>query len=136
MTVITHSVEETEKLAEVLAPSFGAATVIAMFGGLGAGKTSFVRGLAKGLHCVCSAVSPTYTIVNQYPGDRMLCHFDMYRLGSADALYEIGWEDYLASGALCAVEWSENIEQALPENAVRISFEVLGENTRRITIER
>ena len=98
---ITHSVQETEALAEELAAVLWDVPALAMYGGLGMGKTAFTRGLARGFGCTVPVSSPTYTIVNEYPGKRKICHFDMYRLGDADALYDIGWEDYLDSGALC-----------------------------------
>ena len=117
-------------LAKVLAPG----AVIAYRGDLGAGKTAFTRGLARGLGCTEQVTSPTYTIVNEYLSGKMpLFHFDMYRLRSADELFDIGWEDYLDRGGVCAVEWSENVEDAL-ENAVFVTIEKLGENTRRITV--
>ena len=131
MEYITNSPEETEKLAKLLRPG----TVLAYLGDLGAGKTAFTRGLARGLGCRETVTSPTYTIVNEYLGGRLpLFHFDMYRLGSADDLWDIGWEDYLERGGVCAVEWSENVADAM-ENAVTVNLEKLGENTRRITIE-
>ena len=108
--------------------------MIAYRGDLGAGKTAFTRGLARGLGCTEQVTSPTYTIVNEYLSGRCpLFHFDMYRLGSADDLFDIGWEDYLDRGGVCAVEWSENVEEAL-ENAVFVTIEKLGDDTRRITV--
>ena len=110
-------------------------TVLAYRGDLGAGKTAFTRGLAKGLGCTDLVTSPTYTIVNEYLSGRIpLFHFDMYRLASSDDLWDIGWEDYLERGGVCAVEWSENVEDAL-EGAVNVTIEKLGEDARRITIE-
>ena len=110
-------------------------TVIAYRGDLGAGKTAFTRGLAKGLGCTEIVTSPTYTIVNEYLGGRIpLFHFDMYRLRSSDDLFDIGWEDYLDRGGVCAVEWSENVDDAM-EDALYITIEKLGEDARRITIE-
>ena len=88
--------------------------MIAYYGDLGAGKTAFTRGLAAGLGVTECVTSPTYTIVNEYLSGRMpLFHFDMYRLSSSEELFDIGWEDYLARGGVCAVEWSENVEDAL-----------------------
>ena len=131
----THSEAETEALAERLAPHLAPGTVIAFTGDLGAGKTAFTRGLARGLGIRDRVSSPTYTIVNEYEGDVPLFHFDMYRLGSSEELFDIGWEDYLDRGGILAVEWSERILDAL-ENPVRISIERAGgENDRRITIE-
>ena len=135
MTYFTHSPMETEKIGEALGRILPAGTVIAYRGGLGAGKTAFTRGLARGLEYFEPVTSPTYTIVNEYLGGRLpLFHFDMYRLSSAEDLWDIGWEDYLDRGGICAVEWSENVEVAL-ENAISITIERLGDEERRITIE-
>lgn len=135
MEFITHSPEETEKIGEALAKNLQPGTVLAYRGDLGAGKTAFTRGLARGLGCKETVTSPTYTIVNEYLGGRLpLFHFDMYRLASSDDLWDIGWEDYLEREGVCAVEWSENVQDAM-ENAVTVTIEKLGESTRRITIE-
>ena len=135
MEYITHSPEETEKIGAALAQKLNAGTVIAYRGDLGAGKTAFTRGLARGLGYRESVTSPTYTIVNEYLGGRLpLFHFDMYRLGSADDLWDIGWEDYLDRGGICAVEWSENVQEAI-EGAISVSIAKMDENTRRVTIE-
>ncbi len=134
MEFITCSPEETEKLGTALGALLQPGTVIAYRGDLGAGKPAFTRGLAKGLGADESVTSPTYTIVNEYLSGRLpLFHFDMYRLRSADDLFDIGWEDYLDRGGICAVEWSENVQEAL-EDAVIIAIEKTGEETRRITI--
>lgn len=137
MEFISHSEAETEALGEKLARSLPEhSVVIAMYGELGAGKTAFVRGLARGLEVDGAVTSPTFTIVNELYGKRDLFHFDMYRLGSADELFDIGWEDYLDRGGVCAVEWSENVAEALPEDTVWVDLRRLeGEdNGRRITI--
>ena len=135
MTILTNSPEETEAVGAALAKILTAGTVIAYEGDLGAGKTAFTRGLARGLGYAEPVTSPTYTIVNEYLGGRLpLFHFDMYRLASADDLWDIGWEDYLDRGGICAVEWSENVREAL-ENAVTVRIEKLGEDSRRITME-
>lgn len=123
MEFITHSEAETEALGEKLARSLPErGVVIAMYGELGAGKTAFVRGLARGLEVDGAVTSPTFTIVNELYGKRDLFHFDMYRLGSADELFDIGWEDYLDRGGVCAVEWSERAEDAFDASTVRIDF--------------
>ncbi len=134
MTYTTNSPEETEALGFRLAEKLKPGTVIAYRGDLGAGKTAFTRGLARGLGCTDLVTSPTYTIVNEYLGGRLpLFHFDMYRLRSADDLWDIGWDDYLDRGGVCAVEWSENVEDAL-EDPIRVTIEKTGENSRKITI--
>ncbi|MBQ4641882.1 MAG: tRNA (adenosine(37)-N6)-threonylcarbamoyltransferase complex ATPase subunit type 1 TsaE [Oscillospiraceae bacterium] len=134
MEFITNSPIETEAVGAALAEKLNPGTVLAYRGDLGAGKTAFTRGLARGLGSVDMVTSPTYTIVNEYLSGRLpLFHFDMYRLGSADDLFDIGWEDYLERGGVCAVEWSENVEDAL-EDPIFVCIEKLGEDTRRITV--
>ena len=135
MEFITNSPKETEALGAALARALKPGAVIAYKGDLGAGKTAFTRGLARGLGAAENVTSPTYTIVNEYLSGRMpLFHFDMYRLSSSDDLFDIGWEDYLERGGVCAVEWSENVADAM-ENAVLVTIEKCGEDSRRITIE-
>ena len=135
MVFISTSPEQTEQLGQTLARQLPPGTVIAYLGDLGAGKTAFTRGLAKGLDCKEQVTSPTYTIVNEYLTGRMpLFHFDMYRLTCADDLWDIGWEDYLDRGGICAVEWSENVSEAM-EGALTVRIEKLDEETRRITLE-
>lgn len=135
MEYITNSPAQTEAIGSALGKIIPAGTVIAYRGDLGAGKTAFTRGLARGLGCRELVTSPTYTIVNEYLGGRLpLFHFDMYRLRSSDDLWDIGWEDYLDRNGVCAVEWSENVDDAM-EDAVYITIEKLGEESRRITVE-
>ena len=135
MIFLTYSPAETEAVGAALGRIVPAGTVIAYRGDLGAGKTAFTRGLARGLGCREIVTSPTYTIVNEYLGGRMpLFHFDMYRLASSDDLWDIGWEDYLERGGICAVEWSENVDDAM-ENAVYVTIHKTGEESRRIEIE-
>ena len=135
MQFITNSPTETEAVAAALAQKLAPGTVLAYRGDLGAGKAAFTRGLARGLGYADPVTSPTYTIVNEYLGGRLpLFHFDMYRLASSDDLWDIGWEDYLERGGICAVEWSENVDDAM-EQAIYVTIEKLGEDTRRITIE-
>ncbi len=137
MTYVTNSPAETEALGQRLAERLQPGDVIAYTGDLGAGKTAFTRGLARGLGITERITSPTFTIVNEYQGGRLpLFHFDMYRLGSSDELYEIGWEDYLARGGVCAVEWSEIVADALEEPCIRVDIrQGETENQRKITVE-
>ena len=135
ITFLTNSPVETEAVGAALGAIIPAGTILAYKGDLGAGKTAFTRGLARGLGCTDLVTSPTYTIVNEYLSGRLpLFHFDMYRLASSDDLWDIGWEDYLDRNGVCAVEWSENVEDAM-ENAIYITIEKLSEDGRRITIE-
>jgi len=135
MEYITNSPAETEAVGAALARVLKPGTVIAYRGDLGAGKTAFTRGLARGLGVAEAVTRPPYTIVHEYLGGKMpLFHFDMYRLGSEDELFDIGWEDYLDRGGVCAVEWSENVWGAM-EDAIVVTISRLAEDTRRIEIE-
>ena len=135
MEFITNSPEQTEQVGAALGKILTPGTILAYRGDLGAGKTAFTRGLARGLGYTEPVTSPTYTIVNEYLGGRLpLFHFDMYRLASSDELWDIGWEDYLERGGVCAVEWSENVADALA-GALTVRIEKLDGDSRRITIE-
>ena len=136
MQFVSHSAEETERFGEALAQELRAGDVLAFTGLLGMGKTAFTRGLARGLGCRGRVTSPTFTIVNEYEGKTPLFHFDMYRLGSSDELFDIGWDDYLARGGVCAVEWSERVSDALPGDTIFVDIArgEEGENTRVITV--
>ena len=127
---VSNSERETELAGERFGQRVPDGAVVAMYGELGSGKTAFVRGMARGMGIDCRVSSPTFTIVNEYLGERELIHFDMYRLASADELW-----DYLARGAVCAVEWSENVEDAFYGDEIRVIFEKTGENSRLIRIE-
>ena len=136
MEYITNNEKETEAIGEQFGRRVKDGTVVAMYGDLGAGKTAFVRGMARGMGIDTRVSSPTFTIVNEYLGDRTLIHFDMYRLGSADELFDIGWEDYLNRGAVLAVEWSENIVGALPDDYLKVEIKRGdGDDCRVITVE-
>ena len=134
---ITNGPEETEALGVCLARALEPGAVVAFTGDLGAGKTAFVRGLARGLGVRVRVTSPTFTIVNEYEGGRLpLFHFDLYRLGCADELFDIGWEDYLARGGVCAVEWSERMEELLEPGTIRVDLRRGEDESRRvITVE-
>lgn len=137
MEFVTHSREETAALGGRLADALKTGRVVAFTGDLGAGKTAFVSGMARALGVEERVTSPTFTIVNEYEGGRLpLFHFDMYRLGGADELFHIGWEDYLARGGVCAVEWSENVAEAIEADAVLVSIvRGDGDDDRIIAIE-
>lgn len=129
----SHNVTETEKIGERLAKKLKGNEVIAFFGGLGMGKTAFTRGLAKGLDAFDCVSSPTFAIVNQYKGKFDIFHFDMYRITSWEDLYSTGFFDYIGNGIL-VIEWSENIEGALPDDCVRITIS-RGENDNQRIFE-
>lgn len=135
LEILTKNVEETESAGAALAKTLNPGAVIAMFGDLGAGKTAFVRGLALGLSSPSRVTSPTFTIVNEYEGRLPIFHFDMYRLGSSDELFDIGWEDYLGRGGVCVVEWSENVTDAFDGSEISVTIEKLSENERKIIVE-
>ena len=134
MTIISNSEAETEEAGARFAQTLPDGAVVALYGGLGAGKTAFVRGMARGLDIEAPVSSPTFTIVNEYPGRRELFHFDMYRLEGADDLFDIGWEDYLSRGGICAVEWSEKVSDAFEGDEIKVRIEKAGEDRRTITI--
>lgn len=133
----TQSPEETEQIGQMLASELKPGTVVALFGGMGMGKTVFTRGLARGLHATEAVSSPTFALVQEYGGTPPLVHFDMYRISTWDDLYSTGFFDYIDMGWILAVEWSENIENALPENTIRVEIRKSEdrETERIITIE-
>ena len=138
MEYLTHNEIETEALGARLAATLKPGAVVAYQGGLGMGKTAFTRGLASGLGYPGRVSSPTFTIVNEYVGGQLpLFHFDMYRLADADALFDIGWEDYLDRGGICAVEWSAQVAAALPSDPVYVTITRCPnqDSWRTITIE-
>ncbi len=135
MVYITNSEQETEALGADFGAKLPDGSVAALYGELGSGKTAFVRGMARGMGIGAMVSSPTFTIVNEYVGKRSLFHFDMYRLGSADELFDIGWEDYLARNGVCAVEWSENVAGAFEGDEITVTFRKLSDTSREITIE-
>ena len=138
MVFLTHSEMETEALGARLAERLTPGAVVACRGDLGVGKTAFTRGLARGLECRERVTSPTFTIVNEYEGGRLpLFHFDLYRLEGAEDLFDIGWDDYLDRGGVCAVEWSERAEEALPPGTIRVALDRCPENEtwRTVTVE-
>ena len=132
--IMTSSEEETEACGRELAESLAPGSVVALYGDLGAGKTAFVRGMALGLGVEESVSSPTFTIVNEYPGRIPLFHFDLYRLRDEGELFDIGWEDYLDRGGICALEWSERAEGAFGPDTVKVSIRRLGDTLREITV--
>ena len=134
MTIISNSEAETEAAGERFSRTLPNGAVVALYGDLGAGKTAFVRGMARGMGIDARVCSPTFTIVNEYLGNRELYHFDMYRLNSSEELFDIGWEDYLSRGGVCAVEWSENVSDAFEGDEITVRIEKTGEERRKITI--
>lgn len=134
MQTVTHSKKETAALGEKLARQLLPGSVVAFTGGLGAGKTAFCEGLAKGLGCIDPVQSPTFSIVNLYRGPQPFAHFDLYRIHGYDDLLTAGFFDYIDEGAVVAAEWSENAAAYLEEPLVRVDIAVIDETTRLITI--
>jgi tRNA threonylcarbamoyladenosine biosynthesis protein TsaE len=128
MRHISTDVKQTEALGEALGRSLRGPAAVALCGGLGAGKTAFVRGLARGLDVTAPVTSPTFALAREYPGRLPLFHFDLYRLSSSDELFDIGWEDYLARDGVCAVEWSERAAGALPPGAIYVTLDIHPDN--------
>ena len=135
MTIITNSEAETVLEGERLGKTLSPGAIVALYGGLGAGKTAFTRGLALGLGINAAVSSPTFTIVNEYLGEIPLFHFDMYRLETEAELFDIGWDDYLERGGVCAVEWSEKVPAAIPPDAITVKLTNLGSNARELKLE-
>ena len=132
MEIMTHSPEQSMALAETLARFTDPGTLILFFGEMGAGKTTFTKGLARGLGIGEDVHSPTFTLIHEHSGDRRLCHADLYRLEGQEDIDNLGLEEYVRSEAVTAVEWSERFE-ALPEGHIALRFEILGDEERRIT---
>lgn len=134
LQIVTKSEKETENLGRELAAKLGPQSIVALYGDLGAGKTAFVRGLARGLGIKKKVLSPTFTIVNELSENgKTLIHFDMYRLSGSDELFDIGWEDYLQRNCIIAVEWSEIVDDIYTGEEIRVRIEKLGDNERRIS---
>lgn len=135
MRKITHSPEETIEFAKEIGSKLKGGDVIAYIGGLGAGKTTFTRGLAIGMGLDDDVTSPTFAIVNEYRGKINLYHFDMYRIMNTESLETTGFFDYLSDDNVLAIEWSENIKDALDENTIYITINKIDDNTREIIID-
>ncbi len=131
---ISNSSKETEQIAYEFAKTLRSGDVVAFVGGLGAGKTAFVRGVGAALSVRDEISSPTFAIVHVYRGETTLVHFDMYRIDSVEDLYSCGYFDYLEDDVITVIEWSENIWNVLPDNCIYIKIEVLNDNERKIII--
>ena len=132
---LTSNKEETKAVGKMVAKNLSGGEIITFFGDLGAGKTAFVEGLTSGLSINAEVTSPTFSLVNEYRGDKTLYHFDMYRIGSEEELYSIGFYDYLNEEAIIAIEWAENVIDFLPESDITVKIEKLGDNERKITVK-
>jgi tRNA threonylcarbamoyladenosine biosynthesis protein TsaE len=135
MTIYSGSETDTENAGFALAQRLVPGSVVALRGELGAGKTVFTRGIARGLGVTSRVTSPTFNIVNEYEGEIPLFHFDMYRIDGEDELFGIGFEEYLERGGVVCVEWSERVENALPLNAVFVTIENAGDGARKVFIQ-
>ena len=135
MTFVSHSPDDTIAFAEKVGSILKGGDIIAYKGGMGAGKTTFTRGLCKGLGLPDEVTSPTFALVNEYRGDEItLYHFDMYRISGEGDLETTGFYDYISPESVIAVEWSENIEDRLPKHIITIEIETTDENERKITV--
>jgi tRNA threonylcarbamoyladenosine biosynthesis protein TsaE len=133
MEYASRNERETEEIGAALARTLQPGSVIAFRGGLGMGKTAFIRGLARGLGYPGRVTSPTFTIVNEYEGGRLpLFHFDLYRLGGAGELWDLGWDEYQERGGVCAAEWSERAEELFPDNAIFVTLERGADDASRL----
>lgn len=139
MKYLSHNTEETEQFAYDFARKLKGGEIITLDGDLGAGKTAFVRGLARGLEITDTVSSPTFTIVNEYRHGRIpVFHFDVYRISSSEELYDIGWDDYVNANAVIVMEWACIVSDIFEEEPIRIQINkipTLGEDIREITIE-
>lgn len=139
MEYISNSAEETKKTAADFAKTLKSGDVLCMYGDLGAGKTAFVQGLARGLGIGEPITSPTFTIVNEYYGNMPLYHFDVYRIADSDEMYEVGYEEYVYGDGVSVIEWAELIEDILPRTRYKITILrdiSLGEDYRKIIVEK
>lgn len=137
LKITSHNTDETEKAGLALAKTLQAGDIVALKGGLGAGKTAFVRGLARGLGFDGEVTSPTYALMHEYTATLPLLHFDMYRINDMEALYSTGFFDFLDTNSVIAIEWSENIEFALPKGKITVTLSYgISENERVILIEK
>ena len=136
MTKITKNETETIQIGKKLGETLDPGAIVALYGELGAGKTTFTRGIAEGLGIKMCVQSPTFTIVNEYPGEVPLFHFDMYRLETESELFDIGWDDYLERGGVCVVEWSEKVPNAFPPETIYVKLDDIGDNKRHLEITR
>lgn len=139
MEYISNSYDDTQKIAADFSKELKSGDVICMYGDLGAGKTAFVQGLAKGLGIEEPITSPTFTIVNEYSGRLMLYHFDVYRIADSDEMFEIGYDEYIDGDGVCVIEWPQLISDILPENRYEITISKdynESEDYRKIKIER
>jgi tRNA threonylcarbamoyladenosine biosynthesis protein TsaE len=130
----TRSEAETEELAAELSAELNPGDVVALYGPLGAGKTSFVRGLAAGLNCVQPVRSPTFSLINEYSGRLPLYHFDFYRLDGNAEIDDLGWTDYLDSDGVLAIEWPEKVRKLLPIPRIEVYLSYLEGTSRKVEI--
>ena len=129
-----NSLEELDKVAQMVIDSLEGRTVVAFDAPMGAGKTTLIGRIARCLGSKDDTTSPTFAIVNQYEGDRTIFHFDMYRIERIEEALDFGTEEYLSSGELCLVEWPEKIEALLPDDTMVVKIEILSESARRFTV--
>ncbi len=129
-----HTPEEMTQWGRWIGERLTQGEVLALYGGLGVGKTTLVRGIAEALHVQEPVTSPTYTIINEYEGDMPIYHIDAYRLRGSDDAFSIGIEDYLYGNGICIIEWAERIQEVLPAEAISVDISIIGETDRLLTL--
>jgi tRNA threonylcarbamoyladenosine biosynthesis protein TsaE len=134
LLIESFSGDETEQIATELASILRPKDVVALYGPLGAGKTTFVRGLANGLHCLKGVRSPSFSLINEYPGPLPLYHIDFYRLDGQAEIEDLGWTDYLDSDGVVAIEWPERVKNMLPIKRFEVYLSFHGDNARMVEI--
>jgi len=132
----TFSPEETKEVGRVLAKELKAGSVVALSGPLGSGKTVLIQGICSGLGVTEFVTSPSFVIINEYPGKIKVYHFDLYRLEDVEEFIKLGYEEYFYGNGITLIEWAEKIETFLPEERMEINLEILSENERRILVRR
>jgi tRNA threonylcarbamoyladenosine biosynthesis protein TsaE len=134
--ITTCSADETRKLGKIIGAAVSAGTILALFGDLGSGKTSFVQGLAEGLGVSDEyyITSPSYTLINEYPGRHPLFHVDLYRITNSAEIVDIGLYEMLDDDGVVAIEWADRMGKDLPPNHVEVQFEIIDDKTRKISI--
>ena len=138
MEIKIQSLDHIHEAAREFIAAMGDNTVFALYGKMGAGKTTFVKALCQELGVEDVVTSPTFAVINEYPSDiagELIYHFDFYRIKKLEEVYDMGYEDYFYSGALCFIEWPELVEELLPGNTVKVTIEELEDGSRKLTME-
>ena len=138
MEIKIQSLEHINEAAREFIAAMGDNTVFALYGKMGAGKTTFIKALCQELGVEDVVTSPTFAVINEYRSDiagELIYHFDFYRIKKLEEVYDMGYEDYFYSGALCFIEWPELVEELLPGNTIKVTIEELEDRSRKLTME-